>query len=90
MRLSEEEIAKMLLELDNLIFGLLSNELNVPPEKINSLLEPIRAHIGALAVALGVEEKFAEFFAQNPETKQAIINKLYEFFRAYLYYTSKQ
>jgi len=46
-------------------------------------------HIGALAVALGVEEKFASFFANDRNAHRAIVNKLYEFFRGYLYYRDK-
>ena len=89
MRLSEEEIAKMLVELDSLLFELLAGELGVERTRINELLEPIRVHIGALAVALGVEEKFASFFANDRNAHRAIVNKLYEFFRGYLYYRDK-
>jgi len=89
VRLGEDEIVKMLLELDNMIFGMLASEFNVDPEKVSELMAPIRAHIGAIVVALGLEEKFASVFAQDRAQRDQIIMRLYDYFKTYLYYASR-
>lgn len=84
MRLTPEEIARMIFELDAMVFTLL-NMFDLNKIQIEEIIKPIREQIFALIVALGFENEYvSQILPPDAENREEIINKLYDAFRNYL------
>jgi len=84
VRLTPEEISKMFLELDMMVYNLLAM-MNMNKIQIDEILKPVREHIFAMIVALGFENEYLSLILP-PEANNIdeVRNRLYEAFRNYL------
>ena len=84
MRLAPEEIARMIIHLDAMLFQVLTEGAGIDPKTANELLVPVREFIFALIAALGIEYEWASCLTQKETEKKKLIQRVYESFRSFL------
>jgi len=84
MRLPPDEVAKLFVNLDAMIFRALTEGVGADPNTANEVLIPIRELMFIIIVALGIEYEWASCYTEKEQEKQKLIQRVYESFKNYL------